>query len=70
MAYFSNGTEGELYKNEYCRRCVHDANQDCAVWLVHLIHNYGSKEDSILHLLISRSKDGLSNEQCKMFIRK
>ena len=72
MAYFSNGEEGRWYQEEYCSRCVHDQKQDCAVWLAHLIHNYGenNKDDSILHLLIPRSKDGLGNEQCKMFIRK
>lgn len=70
MAYFSNGSEGMDYQAQYCERCVHDRNQDCPIWLAHLMHNYdeNDKPDSILHMLIPRSKDGLSNEQCKLFI--
>ena len=69
MGYFSNGTEGEMYEEEYCSHCDHDANEDCAVLLAHLIHNYAecNKEDSILHMLIPRTGDGLGNEKCKMF---
>jgi len=69
MGYFSNGTEGVDYQNNYCSRCVHDVNSDCPIWLAHLIHNYDecNKDDSILHMLIPRSEDGLENEQCKLF---
>lgn len=68
MGYFSNGTEGEMYEAEYCAKCDHNANDDCAVLLAHLIYNYDecNKKDSILHLLIPRDKDGY-NEKCKMF---
>ena len=60
------------YQTQYCERCVHDIKQDCAVWLVHLMYNSdGANNDGhILHALIPRSKDGLTNEQCKMFIPK
>lgn len=73
MAYFSNGTEGEMYAEEYCDRCIHGplhSDDTCAVWDAHLFHNYEecNKKDSILHELIPRSKDGLGNEQCRMFI--
>jgi len=73
MGYFSNGTEGDMYEAEYCQRCIHyeDPNGDgCMVWLAHLVHNYDecNKPDSILHLLIPRSKDGPGNDRCKMFI--
>jgi len=72
MAYFSNGTEGEMYAEQYCDRCIHQNGSDdrgCAVWMAHLIHNYKecNNEDSILHILIPRSKDGLGNDQCLMF---
>jgi hypothetical protein len=69
MAYFSNGTEGMDYQARYCERCVHDINQDCPVWLAHLMHNSAGCNDNehILHLLIPRSKDRLTNEQCRMF---
>jgi len=70
MGYFSNGTEGMDYQERYCSRCVHDANRDCPVWAAHLLHNYDecNNKGSILHMLIPRSKDGLGNEQCKMFV--
>lgn len=67
MAYFSSGTEGMIYEEHYCVRCVHHEN--CAILNAHFIHNYDecNKPDSILHMLIPRSKDGLGNEQCLMF---
>lgn len=60
------------YEARYCRRCVHEGPPDgpgCAVWGAHLFANYKecNNKDSILHMLIPRSKDGLWNEQCAMF---
>lgn len=68
MGYFSNGAEGMLYEEEWCDRCTHQGG--CAVWMAHLIHNYDecNKENSILHMLIPRAKNGLGNEQCRMFL--
>lgn len=71
MGYFSNGTEGESYRVEYCSQCIHDqADGGCSVWLLHMLNNYAecNKPDSYLHVLIPRSKDGLSNEACSMFV--
>jgi hypothetical protein len=67
MGYFSNGTEGEMYKEEYCSKCVH-AKGGCAVWDAHMIHNYAecNKDESILHLLIPKAKP-FGNDQCLMF---
>ncbi len=67
MGYFSNGTERMIYQEEYCTRCVHDINEDCAVWSTHILHNYKerNKKDSILHILIPRK--GIQNEKCRMF---
>ena len=76
MAYFSNGTEGEMYESRYCDRCIHrdgpDGESGCAIWLAHLMHNYAecNNDNSILHLLIPRSKEGCGNEQCKLFVEK
>lgn len=69
MGYFPNGMSGAIYQEQYCVRCVHDKNNDCPIWLAHLLKNYDehSKKDSLLHLFIPRDKDG-ENEQCKMFI--
>ena len=72
MGYFSNGTEGMGYRDRYCDRCKHDINEDCAVWLAHLVANYEecNKKESVLHILIPRSEDGLRNEQCRMFVER
>lgn len=67
MAYFSNGTEGELYREQYCARCVHEPT--CPVWLLHLTRNYAESNnpDSILHVLIPMRKDGFAGK-CTMFV--
>lgn len=74
MGYFSNGSEGMDYEAHYCSRCIHQKPDEggCMVWLAHLLHNYKecNNKNSILHLLIPRTTDGLGNEQCKMFIEK
>jgi hypothetical protein len=75
VGYFSNGTEGAMYEEDYCNRCVHRGNDEdggCVVWLAHLMYSYtecNSKSNAkhILDLLIPPSKDHLYNEQCRMF---
>ena len=72
MGYFSNGTEGMAYEEQFCERCIHQGPQEgpgCPVWLLHLLHNYDecNKKDSFLHVLIPRAKSGVGNEQCSMF---
>lgn len=64
MGYFSSGTEGAGYVEHFCSRCVHGQDPErgeyaCAVWLAHNEHNYAecNKKDSILHILIPRSKE-------------
>lgn len=68
MAYFSNGTEGMMYQEDWCDRCIHAG--DCPIWDAHMLHNYRDCNDpeSILHMLIPRSADKLGNDQCRMFI--
>lgn len=75
MGYFPNGTAGMIYEEQYCNHCIHEGPPDgpgCAVMLAHLLHNYEecNKPESILHILIPIAKDGLDNEQCKLFVRK
>lgn len=67
MGYFSNGSEGMDYQEQYCTRCIHDG--DCSVWDAHMLFNYeeGSKKDSILNILIPRKKNGF-NDKCRMFV--
>jgi hypothetical protein len=79
MAYFSNGTEGEMYDRQYCDRCIHQAEEEstdeCPVKFLHMIDNYDQCGDSDrsksvklrLELFIPTGKDSFP-EQCKMFI--
>jgi hypothetical protein len=39
MGHFSNGTEGEMYQEHYCFRCVHwNDDHGCPVWFLHELH--------------------------------
>jgi hypothetical protein len=69
MGYFPNGTAGDVYQEMYCSKCHHDINEDCPVFLAHLVYNYDecNKPDSILHMLIPRNAKG-NNEECRLFI--
>ncbi|MDR6818453.1 hypothetical protein J2X76_003630 [Neorhizobium sp. 2083] len=68
MAYFSNGTEGMMYEEKFCDRCLHQ--EGCPVWDAHLLYSYRdcNDEGSILHMLIPR--DGAGNARCRMFVDK
>jgi hypothetical protein len=73
MVFFSNGAEGADYEKRYCERCIHYGPEDgpgCPVFGARLLHNYAERDNqgSIVHLLIPRSADGLTNEPCRMFI--
>ena len=74
-AYFSNGSEGMDFQARWCDRCLHDKEYrdtgegpGCAVWAVHILYNYEDKVSGVLDELIPRTKDRLSNEECRMFI--
>ena len=70
MGYFSNGTEGEMYREKYCDRCVNNGDEKgedgCAVWDAHLIYNGEDGPEPVLNMLIPRDADGW-NKQCRMF---
>lgn len=68
MGYFSNGTEGMDYEAQWCDHCLH--RDGCAVWMAHTLYNYKecNNPDSILHILIPLTEDGLGNERCTMFV--
>lgn len=72
MGYFSNGTEGEAYEEQYCAKCA-NANTDngfCPIMNLHSSWNYEQHSDPLkkaaLEHFIPRSEKGW-NEQCKMF---
>ena len=78
MGYFSNGTEAMDYHAIYCVNCQNWTKRDgeheesCPIWDMQFADNYElcNVEDSYLDKLIPRSKDGLSNERCVMFLPK
>ena len=70
MGYFSNGTDGIEYGEQYCQFCVHDNEEKgCPVMMAHFVYNYDecNNDKSILHILIPRK--GIENEVCLMFYR-
>ena len=75
MAYFSNGTEGEIYQEQYCYRCQNwNDEKGCPIMDLHLLWNYDAidepAKEMALDTFIPRSKDGIGNEQCLMFKEK
>jgi hypothetical protein len=70
MGYFSNGTEGLIYQENYCMCCVHNGPEDgpgCPIWLLHLMHNYEKDMKPTLDLFIPRN-DNCGNGECVMFV--
>jgi hypothetical protein len=72
VGYFSSGTEGMDYEEQYCKRCIHYGPEDgpgCPVMSLHLLYNEAeaNKPDSFLHVLIPQMADGGGNEQCRLF---
>jgi hypothetical protein len=79
MGYFSNGTEGLDYQENYCFKCVNFIQRKgedvpgCRVWDLHLRYNYElcnskSLAREILDSLIPMSEDGCYNWECSMFL--
>lgn len=77
MTYFANGTEGDIFEEMYCSRCIHapqyeaEPPVDCPILTLHRMWNYdavGEKADQTKHLalelFIPRGKD------CSMFVEK
>ncbi len=75
MGYFSNGSEGDWYTEEYCEKCAHNDPEGpfCEVWMLHQEWNYSQHDNATqkhaLTVLIPRDAKG-NNLQCKMFIAK
>ena len=82
MAYFANGTEGEVYEAEYCNKCVHNLpDYGCPCLTAHSIWNYDecNNKDSVLHKMIPMAKKDIVvsgetikdfpyNEKCIFFV--
>ena len=72
MGYFSNGSEGMDYEEKFCRRCIHDEDENCPVLGLHKEWNYeqhtqGYKKVVLSHFIPHSSKGGW-NLACKMYI--
>lgn len=83
MGYFSNGTEGAMFEEAFCVRCVHydhelGVDKPCPVWMAHLLFAYdecnsNSNAKTILDMLIDDEKvtapDGheFTSQRCRMF---
>lgn len=45
MGYFSNGTEGDMYEEQYCSRCIHFPDYEdpnavgCPIIGIHMLYN-------------------------------
>ena len=83
MGYFSNGTMGDMYQAQWCRRCVHwkddpDEPNQCPVMGIHMLHNYtqamNDEADDPIHAILNTFIPQLDeppwNEECKMFVER
>jgi len=78
MAWFSNGTEGEIYQDRYCARCVNYRDLDdgrghgCPIWDAHLLFMEGSKkpdaQEVLDHLIPREEEPPRFAAQCSMFL--
>lgn len=85
MGYFANGTEGEMFHERNCAKCLHwrEEGPMCPVLSVHHDWNYAQydrkdgvdtpeakRTKAILDVLIPPSKCGLYNGRCAMLIER
>lgn len=73
MAYFPNGTAGELFESRECRNCVHQPTdeQGCAVFDTHMLLNYDQTKNEHLRQALSLLIDDENNvlgSMCQMRI--
>ena len=72
MAYFPNGTAGDMFQARCCAHCIHDADEDkpCMVWGAHLMFSYGAEGPlkDVLDMLIPMQPNGLDAGECAMFV--
>lgn len=60
MAYFPNGTAGDLFEAEECRDCIHNRDDGegnpCSILAVHMLWNYdqivdGERKNNLAYVL-------------------
>lgn len=80
MAYFSNGTEGDMYEAEYCGKCHWQPEEEpyeCQIMFLHALFNYDQcgKDDrakdlkTCLDALIPTDENGFA-DKCNFFLEK
>lgn len=73
MAYFPNGTSGDIYMDEWCFRCQHwqaDETKGCPIWDLHSLYNYSQCGNNFIKSILRRfipMKEGFA-DKCKMFL--
>jgi len=81
MGYFSNGTEGMSYQEEFCANCKNWIDKKdgrgfgCPIWDLHFLYSYklcNSKSNAkkMLDFLIPMNKKDCCALKCSMFLRK
>ena len=77
MGYFSNGSEGLYYQEEFCLKCVNwtdngSGSEGCPIMDLHSRWNYDAigkdadvvKQQALSHFI---PRSGICNEKCTMF---
>ena len=74
MAYFPNGTSGEIFMHDQCAKCVNWRDKEdgfgCPIMDIHMVYNYGQKGETkeIMTALIPDDKERLCAGECSMFL--
>lgn len=73
MAYFPNGTSGEIYLEDWCFQCKNwqqrkdEDGTGCPIMDVHFMFGYSERTRDILNALIPMDKEGIYPLQCRMY---
>ena len=74
MGHFSNGTEGMMYQEEYCERCLNYRDKDdgrgygCPIWDAHLIADFQNKDHRYILDVLIPIDERKFNEKCAAFL--
>lgn len=81
MAYFPNGSSGDVFMERWCMNCIHwkldemSVTEGCPVWDLHMMGNYdqckktdvGNVWKTVLECLIPTKKESCYPDKCRMF---
>ena len=72
MAYFSNGTEFDVWQGNNCEKCAHDM-LDCPILSIQDLFNYEQHRNVKLRYILESfipEENDMFPGQCKMFIER